>query len=52
VPDKPGVPTVAYYLHTDQDTRQRAESAGYELVVPRSRMNREGPQLVEKLLDR
>jgi hypothetical protein len=50
VPDKPGVPTVAYYLHTDQDTRQRAEAAGYDLVVPRSRMNREGPQLVERLL--
>jgi hypothetical protein len=52
VPDKPGVPTVAYYLHTDQDTRKRAEAAGYDLVVPRSRMNREGPRLVEKLLDR
>jgi hypothetical protein len=50
VPDKPGVPTVAYYLHTDQDTRQRAEAAGYDLVVPRSRMNREGPRLVERLL--
>jgi hypothetical protein len=53
VPDPPaGVPTVAYYLHTDQDTRQRAEAAGYDLVVPRSRMNREGPQLVERLLER
>ena len=51
VPDPPaGVPTVAYYLHTDQDTRQRAEAAGYDLVVPRSRMNREGPRLVERLL--
>jgi hypothetical protein len=53
VPDPPrGVPTVAYYLHTDQDTRERAEAAGYDLVVPRSRMNREGPQLVERLLRR
>jgi hypothetical protein len=52
VPDKPEVPTVAYYLHTDQDTRRRAEAAGYDLVVPRSRMNREGPQLVDRLLDR
>jgi hypothetical protein len=51
VPDPPeGVPTVAYYLHTDQDTRQRAEAAGYDLVVPRSRMNREAVQLVERLL--
>jgi hypothetical protein len=51
VPDPPaGVPTVAYYLHTDQDTRQRAEAAGYDIVVPRSRMNRETVQLVERLL--
>jgi hypothetical protein len=51
VPAPPaGVPTVAYYLHTDQDTKQRAEAAGYDLVVPRSRMNREGVQLVERLL--
>lgn len=51
VPAPPeGVPTVAYYLHTDQDTRQRAEAAGYDLVVPRSRMNREAAALVERLL--
>jgi hypothetical protein len=49
-PPPEGVPTVAYYLHTDQDTKARAEAAGYDLVVPRSRMNREGPQLVERLL--
>ena len=53
VPDPPaGVPTVAYYLHTDQDTRRRAEEAGYDLVVPRSRMNREAAALVERLLGR
>jgi hypothetical protein len=52
VPPAPSVPSVAYYLHTDQDTRARAEAAGYDLVVPRSRMNREGPQLVERLLER
>jgi hypothetical protein len=52
VPAPPGVPTVAYYLHTDQDTRRRAEAAGYDLVVPRSRMNREAAALVERLLGR
>jgi hypothetical protein len=52
VPDPPRVPTVAYYLHTDQDTRRRAEAAGYDLVVPRSRMNREAAALVERLLAR
>jgi hypothetical protein len=46
----PGVPTVGYYLHTDQDTRQKAEAAGYALVVPRSRMNRDAASLVESLL--
>jgi hypothetical protein len=52
VPDPPaGIPTVAYYLHTDQDTRARAEAAGYDLVVPRSRMNREAASLVERLLE-
>ena len=51
-PNPPGVPTVAYYLHTDQDTRRRAEEAGYDLVVPRSRMNREAAALVERLLSR
>ena len=51
VPAPPeGVPTLAYYLHTDQDTRARAEAAGYDLIVPRSRMNREAAQLVERLL--
>ena len=50
VPPPPGVPTVAYYLHTDQDTRREAEQAGYDLVVPRSRMNREAAALVERLL--
>ena len=52
VPAPPGVPTVAYYLHTDQDTRRQAEEAGYDLVVPRSRMNREAAALVERLLPR
>ena len=43
-------PALAFYLHTDQDTRRRAEELGYDLVVPRSRMNREAAALVEGLL--
>lgn len=43
-------PRLGFYAHTDQATRQRAEAAGFDLVVPRSRMNREGPVLVAKLL--
>ena len=53
VPDPPpGIPSLGYYSHVDQETRRSAEAAGYDLVVPRSRMNREAARLVEGLLDR
>jgi hypothetical protein len=45
-----GVPVLGYYQHTDVETRQVAEAAGVDLVVPRSRMAREMPALVERLL--
>jgi DNA-binding NarL/FixJ family response regulator len=41
--------TIGVYSHVDADTRNRAQAAGFDLVVPRSRMAREGPQLVERL---
>jgi nucleoside-diphosphate-sugar epimerase len=41
---------LAFYLHTDVDTRTRALDAGFHLVVPRSRMAREGAALVDALL--
>jgi DNA-binding NarL/FixJ family response regulator len=41
--------TLGVYSHVDADTRNRAQAAGFDLVVPRSRMAREGPQLVERL---
>jgi hypothetical protein len=34
----------------EQDVRRRAEEAGFERVVPRSRMAREAAALVESLL--
>lgn len=43
-------PVLAFYSHVEPDVRRRAEQAGVELVVPRSRMNREGPALVDGLL--
>jgi hypothetical protein len=43
-------PVLGYYSHVDVDTRKAAEAAGIELVVPRSRMARELPALVEQLL--
>ena len=46
-----GVPVLGYYSHVDAETRKAAEAAGVDLVVPRSRMARELPQLVERLLD-
>jgi hypothetical protein len=45
-----GVPVLGYYSHVNVETRQAAEAAGVDLVVPRSRMARELPQLAERLL--
>ena len=45
-----GIPVLGYYSHVDVDTRRVAEAAGVDLVVPRSRLARELPELVEKLL--
>jgi DNA-binding NarL/FixJ family response regulator len=44
-----GVRTLGFYSHVDQDTRRRAGDAGFDLVVPRSRMAREMGALVDKL---
>ncbi|MGA7704618.1 MAG: hypothetical protein WB998_06940 [Solirubrobacteraceae bacterium] len=46
-----GVPTLAFYSHVDVEARRLAEQAGCELVVPRSRMAREGAALVNQLLN-
>jgi CheY-like chemotaxis protein len=44
-----GTRTLGVYSHVDADTRRRAEAAGFDLVVPRSRLAREGAALVERL---
>ena len=44
--------TLGFYSHVDAETRARAESAGFDLVVPRSRMAREGAALVGALAAR
>jgi CheY-like chemotaxis protein len=46
-----GVRTLATYSHVDAETRERAQRAGFDLVVPRSRMMREGGALVARLVD-
>jgi hypothetical protein len=45
-----GVPVLGYYSHVNVETRRAAEAAGIDQVVPRSRMVRELPELVEALL--
>jgi DNA-binding NarL/FixJ family response regulator len=41
--------TLGFYSHVDAATRERAQHAGFELLVPRSRMAREAAQLVARL---
>jgi CheY-like chemotaxis protein len=41
---------LASYAHTAPDVRARALEAGFDLVVPRSRMAREGAALVDGLV--
>jgi hypothetical protein len=46
----PGLPVLAFYSHVDVEVRDLARAAGFALVVPRSRMAREGGALVDGLL--
>nr|HZU40740.1 hypothetical protein [Solirubrobacteraceae bacterium] len=46
----PELPVLAFYSHVEADVREAALAAGLELVVPRSRMAREGAALVDRLL--
>jgi hypothetical protein len=41
-----GIRTLGFYSHVDVRARERAERAGFDLVVPRSRMVRQGDELV------
>jgi len=45
-----GLPRLGFYSHVEHDVRLRAEAAGFDRVVPRSRMAREPVALVEGLL--
>ena len=46
-----GVKTLAFYSHVEVDVRAQAEQAGFDLVIPRSRMAREGASLLTRLLE-
>jgi hypothetical protein len=44
------VPVIGFYQHTDVETKAAAEEAGLTMAIPRSRMARELPELVERAL--
>ena len=44
------VRTIAFYSHVDGEVRTIAEEAGFDVVVPRSRMVREGAAVSERAL--
>jgi hypothetical protein len=44
-----GVQTLGFYSHVEDSVRARAQAAGFDLVVARSRMAREGAELVTRL---
>ncbi len=46
------VPTLGFYSHVNVETKKASEATGIDLAVPRSRMARELPELVAKLLAR
>ena len=46
----PGPPrTLAFFSHVEHDVRAAAEQAGFDLIVPRSRMARTAAELVSQL---
>jgi CheY-like chemotaxis protein len=45
-----GVRTLGFFAHVEPEVRERALAAGFDQVVPRSRMHREGAELVAKLI--
>jgi hypothetical protein len=49
---QPGQRCLGVFAHTQPEVRTRALAAGFDLVVPRSRMVREGAQLVAELAAR
>lgn len=44
------VPALGFYSHVNVETKKASEAAGIDLAVPRSRMARELPALVDRLL--
>jgi CheY-like chemotaxis protein len=47
-----GVRTLGFFAHVQPEVRERALQAGFDQVVPRSRMAREGAGLVGRLYEK
>jgi CheY-like chemotaxis protein len=45
-----GMSTLGFFAHVDPAVRERALAAGFDQVVPRSRMAREGAELISHLV--
>ncbi len=45
-----GVPSLGFYSHVEPAVREQGEAAGIGLLVPRSRIAREGGALLERML--
>jgi len=45
-----GLKTVAFYSHVEADVRDQGRKAGLDLVIPRSRMAREGVAVLDRLM--
>lgn len=45
------VRVLGFFAHVEPEVRERALAAGFDLVVPRSRMAREGAALVTRLAE-
>ena len=45
-----GLKTLAFYSHVEAEVRDQARAAGFDLVIPRSRMSREGAAVLDRLL--
>jgi hypothetical protein len=46
----PGTRRLGFYPHVQPELKKRAFEAGFDIVVPRSRIARELPELVDRLL--
>jgi DNA-binding response OmpR family regulator len=45
-----GLKTLAFYSHVEADVRDQGREAGFDLVIPRSRMSREGVAVLDRLM--